>query len=59
MGIGVIVWDPTGEVLTTLQFSKDHIVNPIVVESMAALRFIHFAKDDGLTKGGVHTFISH
>jgi hypothetical protein len=35
MGIGVIVWDPTGEALTTLQFSKDHIVNPIVVESMA------------------------
>ena len=50
MGIRVIVWDPLGEVLATLQFSKDYIVDLIVVESMAALRFIHFAKEMGLQK---------
>ena len=36
---------PYGEVLATLQSPKNHIVDPIVSDSMAVLRSVHFAEE--------------
>ena len=45
MSIRVIIRDPMGEVLATLQSSKQNILDPIVAESFVALRAISFAKE--------------
>lgn len=50
MGIGVIDRDPIGEVLATLQSSKDDIVDSVIAKSFAALRPILFAKEMGWQK---------
>lgn len=47
MGISVIVRDPMREVLPTLHSPKENTTNPVVAESLAALRAIIFIKEMG------------
>ncbi|XP_059436480.1 uncharacterized protein LOC132169465 [Corylus avellana] len=50
MGIGVIVRDSMGEVLTTLSAPKDYINEPDIAEVMAALRIVLFCGELGFLR---------
>jgi hypothetical protein len=50
MGVGDIIRDRMGEVLTTLSTPKDYIIDPNLAEAMSALRAVTFSHEMWFTK---------